>query len=459
MEKDLQAEYVKNKTKACNKIASHLVEKHHIITVGDKILETYVYDKGQYIRAEKGTIFPMVQDILKDYASQSAKSEVFSSIQAMSFRGNNKDIFKSASLDLLPLANGVYNVTTKELLPHSHEYYFSFQFPVLYNKEAQSPNVHKFLDDTFTETQRLTIEEWIGYIFHRNYMLKKALIIVGEGDTGKTTFLELISALIGLDNISGVTLNQMSSDKFATQQMYNKHANIYDELSTDDVEDTTAFKMATGNGNMTGEQKFGERFQFVNFAKLTFACNKIPDVKDVDDEAYFNRWMVIRLEKTIEEKILNFIERISTEEELSGLFNIAMVALERLKAQGHFTYKGIDTKKEMLLGGNSVGQFATKCLEPKIGEEISKSNLYDVYTQYCLQNNMAAVEIKTFGKRIVGYAPYITDSPIYDKSSMKGRQVRGWKNVAVKKTEAEQQAQLEDDAYWASLTMNVDLPS
>ena len=82
----------------------------------------------------------------------------------------------------------------------------------------------------------------------------------------------------------------------------------------------------------------------------------MPDVTDMDDVAYFNRWMVIRFEKTIEKKIPNFIDTLRTEEERSGLFNWAMEGLRRLLENGTFTYasSAMDTKKEMMRSGSSI---------------------------------------------------------------------------------------------------------
>ena len=47
----------------------------------------------------------------------------------------------------------------------------------------------------------------------------------------------------------------------------------------------------------TAEYKFGDSFQFLNFAKHTFATNKIPSVEDVDDAAYYDRWIPIAFDK------------------------------------------------------------------------------------------------------------------------------------------------------------------
>jgi len=292
-----------------------------------------------------------------------------------------------------------------------------------------------------------TIQEWLGYYFYRSYIFKKAIIFVGEGDTGKTTFLEVITHLLGRENLSSISLQKMTSDKFAAAHLYEKHGNLVDELSAKDISDTGNFKIATGGGSITGEYKFGNQFSFLNFSKFTFACNKIPDVKDFDDEAYFNRWMVMRFEKTIEKKIPNFISTLTTEEERAGLFNYALIGLERLLEQGGFTYgkSAVDTKTEMMRSGSSIAMFSTERVEQEVGAEVSKEDMYDAYTTFCSQRGLAAETIKMLGTKFPFYATYATDGLI---TGMSGKRVKGWRNVKVRLDQQQQEsADQADEAF------------
>jgi putative DNA primase/helicase len=226
----------------------------------------------------------------------------------------------------------------------------------------------------------------------------------------------------------------MSSDKFSAAHLYEKHGNLVDELSARDISDTGAFKMATGNGTLTGEYKFGNQFAFNNFSKFTFACNRIPDVSDTNDMAYFNRWIVVRFENTITEKIPNFIDRLNTDEEKSGLFNLAMKGLKRLLDNQKFSYKndGEETKNEMMRSGSSISMFASAMLEREDGSEISKEDMYDAYTEYCQKNNLSTQTKEMLGRKLCDYTTYISDGQIL---SERGKQVRGWRNVRIRRTE------------------------
>lgn len=433
-EDELVKEYKDNKTKGTYLIAQHIAHHHKIITVGEHEREMFVYQEGYYRPAENLIVFPEVQRILKEHVNKNAKSEVLHKIADMTTQ--DRSIFNTAPICKIPLDDGVYNYETGEFWPHSPENHFLFKFPIKYNEDATCPKTEAFFDQILTPEQRLTLEEWLGYYFVRNYQFKKAMIFVGEGDTGKTTLLEVITHLIGPENISSISLQKMSGDKFSAAHLYGKHGNIVDELSARDVSDTGAFKIATGGGNIVGEYKYGNQFAFINFAKFTFACNRIPDVSsDANDDAYFNRWMVTRFEKTITKKIPNFIATLTTEEERSGLFNLAMRGLKRLLEQGRFTYNldAAETKTEMMRSGSTLAIFVTEMLEMEQDGEISKDDLYDAYAKFCVEKEIATDTKDFVGKRLTGYASYISDGLITGLSATgKPTRVRGWRGCKIK---------------------------
>lgn len=429
IEDGLRQSFIKGKAQGTFEIAQYITKKFNIITIGEKEYEMYVYRDGMYLQAVNEIIYPEIQRILGPLVTANAKNETFGKIASMTI--HPRSVFTSADTSLIPLSNGVYDRRTNELLPHDPKHRFTFQFPVRYDPDAICPKTSAFLDSIFDEEQRLVAQEWMGYYFLRSYMFKKALIFVGEGDTGKTTLLETIDFLLGKDNISSISLQKMTGDKFAAAQLFGKHGNLVDELSAKDISDTGNFKIATGGGSISGEYKYGNQFSFNNFSKLTFACNKIPDVKDFDDDAYFNRWMVIRFEKKIENKIPNFIATLTTDEERSGFFNLAMRGLDRLLENGGFSYSkdAIDTKREMMRSGSSIAVFsADRCIQQD-SAEITKEEMYDLYTAFCGENELAAETIKMFGTKFALYLSYVSEGLVSDG---KGKRVRGWRNVVIK---------------------------
>lgn len=445
-EKKLVETHIKSKQRGLHAIAMYIMSKYHIITIGEHEREMYVYMDGYYRPAENLVVYPEIQRILQFYATNASKREIFGKIADMT--QHERDVFESVDPRYINLKNGVYDRVEKKLLGHSPKYKFRYMFPITYKHEAECPLTRAFLDQVLTEEQRKTIEEWIGYMFMRNYMYKKAVIIVGEGDTGKTTLLEVVTNLIGRENISSVSLHKLAIDKFAAAHMYEKHANIWDELSAKDIGDTGAFKMATGGGTITGEYKFGNQFSFNNYSKLTFACNRIPDVNDFSDEAYFNRWMVIRFEKIIEKRIPNFVQSLTTDEERSGLFLLAMEGLDRLLENNGFTYgnTAIDTKMEMMRNGSSIARFVKDGIYRDNGNTVTNEEVYKAYETFC-ENNGLELETKTMlSNKLPFYATYVVKAQVYD-NSYPPQQVRGWRNVNITLSEEEQEERSKMDNW------------
>jgi len=430
-ENEIVTLFKKDKVKGTYILAQHIVNKYNIITIGEREREMFIYQDGMYRPgADNLVIYPEIQTILGEHVNKSAKSETYHKIADAT--AHPRSIFQDTPARFIPLKNGVYDFETKELLPHSPEYHFTYQLPVIYSPEATCPKTEAFLDQVLTPKQRLIVEEWMGFYFWRNYMFKKAIIFVGAGDTGKTTLLEVVTHLLGRPNISSISLQKMTGDKFSAAHLYEKHGNLVDELSARDVTDTGAFKMATGGGSVTGEYKFGNQFSFHNFSKFTFACNRIPDVQEMNDEAYFNRWMVIRFENRIETVIPNFIATLTTEEERSGLFNLAMRGLARLLGQSKFSYTNTaeQTKVEMMRSGSSIAMFVGSALEKEYGAEMDKEEMYQQYILYCEANNLSAQTKEMLGKRMQDYCSFIADGQSTDFTGKK--KVRVWRNAIIK---------------------------
>lgn len=446
-ENELRQGFIKLKTQGTYDLAKYIVKKFDIITIGEKEQVIYVYQNGMYAEAHNEIISPEIQRILGAHVTKSAKLETIHKIADMTMA--KREIFTTAPLNLIPLLNGVYDREARVLLPHSPSYRFTYQLPVSYDPTAECPRTSSFFDQVLDSDQRAIVEEWIGYYFYRNYMFKKAIIFVGEGDTGKTTLLEVIDFLLGKNNISSVSLQKMSTDKFAAAHMYEKHGNLVDELSAKDISDTGNFKIATGGGSISGEYKFGNQFSFHNFSKLTFACNKIPDIKDYDDDAYFNRWMPIRFERTIEKKIPNFIKTLATDEERSGLFNLAMVSLDRLLEQGHFSYKkdAKETKRDMMRSGSSIAMYAAARLKQDLGGEMDKDTLYDDYTAWCVANDLSVETKDMLGKKLLYYVSFAADGT----TTAYGKKGRCWRNVGFIATPEEAALEAKADAQYNAL--------
>ena len=418
-------------------IAAHLIKKYYVKTIsGKKLREVFVYREGVYVPGED-ILRKEVQELLEELCTTHYSKEIIEIVKNRTVM-DRKEF--SVDKNLANLNNGVLDIGTGEIAPHNPEHLFFSKIPINYDKSADCPKIKRFLAGIFIQDENKIqiIQEWLGYALYREYFIKKAIIFVGEGNTGKTTLISLSTAFIGKENISSASLQQICSDKFAVAQLYTKHLNICDELSFSNVKDGGKFKIVTGGGIIAGEYKFGDQFVFENYAKLTFACNKIPDVKDANDDAYFSRWIVIQFNKvfTDEEQDKQLIHKLTTAEELSGLLNFVLEGLKRLlKKQGISYHKDPDQiKSEMLRSGSPVANFAYDCLEREDNAWISKENMHATFIEYTRSNDFPADPIEEFGRKLPKYADYLFSSRKQMINTLTGqdKQFTGWRNVRFK---------------------------
>lgn len=415
--------YKKSAQLECYRLAKLLATKSDIRTTDEKIREIYIYKDGLYVPAEN-ILGAKIQEIFQELSSAKLKREMLDKIKDFTLikRGDfNPDA------NFINLENGVYDIKNRKLIPHSPEYLFLTKIPVKFDPSADCLKIKEFLKEILDPSSVRVIQEWAGYCLYRKYFIKKAMIFFGERDTGKTTLLRLLSKFIGEKNISGVSLQRIGTDKFATSQLYAKHINVYDDLSAKDVNDNGVFKIATGGGEITGEYKYGNQFQFYNHSKLTFACNTIPNVSDTNDEAYFNRWIVICFSKQIANPNPFLFDELTTEFELSGFLNFALDGLFWILEKRSFSYQKDpdEIKAEMLKSSSPIANFAYDLLERGENEDwISKQDLYSAFTDYARNNDLPIAPINDFGKKIQKYASYMGNSK-------KGADT-GWRNVRLK---------------------------
>jgi len=419
-------EFERDKKKGVHIIAEYLVKKHCFLTIsGEKNDEFYYYKNGIYLLKAKKLIETEVENILGELISTHYLNEIVAKVKRMTLK--DREDFEVKDLNLICLNNGILDIKKLKLIPHSPKYLFTSKIPVDFDPEADCPEIKKFLSEILHKEDIKVIQEWFGYCLYRRYFLKKAMILVGEKNSAKTTILNLLVDFIGQENKAGVPLQHFTA-RFTSSSLYGKLINVYDELTSKDLVDVSAFKIAVGNGQMSGEYKFGDRFEFVNFAKLIFACNAVPAITE-DDDAFYDRWIVVRCDNKFEGKNrdtdIGF--KISTKKELSGLLNIALRGLKRIIKHSKFSYRldfG-DVKKIMERSSSSISAFCQDELIQQSENWISKSDLFLAYEGYCNEKSIKKISVLKFSRVLTNYAFYITDGK-------KGKN-RGWRGVALKK--------------------------
>ena len=100
---------------------------------------------------------------------------------------------------LLNLENGVLNLRTLEFLPHDPNWRLTKLAPVPYDPNADCPKWKAFLQRIFNNNERLIrfVQRAVGYSLTGSTREQCLFFLYGTGAKGKSTFLEVIRALLG----------------------------------------------------------------------------------------------------------------------------------------------------------------------------------------------------------------------------------------------------------------------
>lgn len=386
-------------------MVDYIKEHNHIYTTkNDNKSEMWFYHEGIYTPDGKSEVKKIMRELLGKWFNAYYYNQVMNKLEPDTYIDLD-DFFNNVYVEEVAVQNGILNVKTKELSEFTPKKIFLNKLPVKYDANAECPKIDKFLSDVLAyEDDRKVFYELGGFSLLKEYKFEKAFMMVGDGRNGKDKSLELIKRILGMDNVCSVPLSSLVPDSFIISEFFGKMANVAGDIGSQDLKDTSMFKALTGRSLVTGQRKFLPPVNFVNYAKFIFACNELPFAYD-NSRGFWDRWVLLEYpftfvsEKEIEENPNNntlklrdegIIEKITTEEELSGALNKFLDGLQRLLENKSFSStKGTEDIKNMWIRkSNSVMAFCLDEIEEDYDSYIFKKDFRRLYVNYCKKHKI-----------------------------------------------------------------------
>lgn len=304
-------------------MADMWIAEHHIKT--DKLTRRiYHYENGVYVDAEDFIA------VLID--------EKFRGINTTGFIGNVLDYIRRHSLyefadEWLAVDNGLIDPKTLKIIGFSPDIVTRLKLNVAYDKDAQCPSWLRFIEEC--KSDAVLLQEAGGYPLLPGYPWQKAIMLLGGGGQGKSVFLRVLAEILNTDNVSAASLQTLVDNRFGTNSLYGKLANMAGDIPDMAMSNTAIFKALTGDDQIRAEEKGKPAYEFWNKAKLTFSANALPPTKDKSG-GYFRRWVLIDFNRPM---VTNPNPRLTADllTEKSGIFNWMLEGAKRLNEKG-FTY-------------------------------------------------------------------------------------------------------------------------
>lgn len=382
------------------KFATFLKSNHHIIRINNQL---HLYKDGIYISGQAEIEAEMIKHIPN--LNQAKRREVLAYLDILI-----RDNTQVSSPDLVAFRNGIYNIRTDELHPFSPDYVIVNKIPWDYNAAAECAAIDTVLNNvSCNDTNiRFLLEEMVGYSLYRRNELGKAFILTGSGKNGKSTFLTMIKRMLGIQNISALDMKKLG-DRFSTVMLFNKLANIGDDISDDFLADPSEFKKICTGELIDAEQKGQPKFQFEPYVKMMFSANSIPRIgKGRDSAAILRRLVIVPFNATFDKTKSDFnsyiIDSLSSQAAMEYLIKLGIRGLKRVLDNQEFTASDkvqaeID---DFAITNNPVlGFFKENELED-IENHVTK-DVYLRYQKYCFDNGLNAICAGELSKQIKKY--------------------------------------------------------
>ena len=436
-----------NLAKIASALVNYFKSKYMIKTpvIGGFKVGVYCFREGAYVNCEEeigsrlNEIYNSLNMEEKGVKYRSLKAEFFTQLE------DATKVFRGFDHNLLLFNNGVLNWDLIErgdyrLLEPNPDLMILHKIPhnidiSLLSKcansledciKAETPFYHKVFSDWVNE-KWILLYEIIGYtLYSKGYPFNKAIMLVGEGSNGKSTYLALLKEILGRDNVVSIPLQDLTEERFARAELFGKLANISGEIPKEPLRNTDRFKDLTGEDFLCSDRKFKSRLCFTNYAKLIFSTNELPRTRDMTP-AFWRRWLVIQFPNKFPPNP-DFKEKVVKNPEIPKLIALSILAFKKVLERGKFSFEEseADYKEIWLRNTDSVYAFIQDLLTEGIDDvigikdpnaRVESSQLYSLFVKYCEERDLEVLAKKTFTERLerLGYPLVIVMGKRYYK--------------------------------------------
>ncbi len=329
--------------------------------------------------------------------------------------------------------NGVFDLYEEKLLPHNP--YFKF-FSFIDEDFKYTPTCGGMVFEAFINKMSNGIScirerflDVAAFCMSDYSNIKAIPLLVGDRNSGKTTFANLISMIVGHENCVSISLGDF--DKWATASLVGKKVCLSTDLPNIKLSKnvTGILKQLSGGDLVKAEEKGRNPFSFFNSCKILLASNYMPQLSE-NDNALKDRWVVVPFLHSLSEDEINHNLLSDLERELPYIIYICTLQLRKLMLNNfRFTDIGdyedcfeadgkyIDLDQDVI-----IKDFIENCCIIHPQSKALVSELYQRYQDFCFdQYELTPISSISFSKAL----RRLLSSSIKDGGHANGRSLIG----------------------------------
>ena len=402
-------------------LAKHVRENLPYILVRDsgrQAMQVYVYENGCYRlyapEMLKGAIKKFIADYNETFVTMRTLNEVYGLITTD--LGYISQDSLNADEGVINFENGLLDISGEALVlkPHTLQVLSTIQIPCRWNDTPSPTPVFDNYLETLTggnkDVQKLLLEFMGACLSNvKGYRMKKALFLVGKGDSGKSQLKALTEKLLGRGNFTGIDLGEIEA-RFGTGAIYGTRLAGSSDMRFLTVNELECFKRITGGDSIFAEFKGQQGFEYTYSGLLWFCMNRLPKFGGDNGQWVYDRIIIVECNNVIakdkQDKLL--LDKMYAERE--GIVHKCVIALLDVIKNGYsFTEPDCVTqaRSEYMKDNNTVLAFFHECMVPRLNRQkdnCTASKLYEVYKAWCVDNNHGYAEtVKVFRDTLCEY--------------------------------------------------------
>jgi P4 family phage/plasmid primase-like protien len=289
--------------------------------------------------------------------------------------------------------SGDIDMINRKLGPHDPNYFTSAVVDLDYDPRAKAPLFTKFISELVPDPdQRETLLRYLGncLISERN-RFKKFVCLQGQKDCGKSVLIETLEHILGLDNCSHLTIEELGNRYPGIIETVGKLANIANETKWPSRGEEAKIKAVTGGDVINAEVKGGSSFSLIPTIRLIYISN---DPVHFNDPYIWGRVIIIVCCESIpvEKQDRNLRQKLLAE--LPGIFTMLVHAAMRLYRRHEYGLGGyvITPAMQALIDdacdrSDFLRQFCRDTFVVDYDQRVVEADITDAYRLFCSEGN------------------------------------------------------------------------
>lgn len=388
-------QFFKDKQFLFDKFARYLKSNHRLIRIDGQI---HMYKDGVYVNGARHIEHEMIR-IIPNLSSRN-RGEVLKYLELIV-----REEGDVAPAKFIAFKNGIYDIETGEFSDFSPDKVITNLIPWNYNPDAYFEVTDRTLNNIscHDENVRSLLEEGIGYTFYRRNELRKAFILVGDKANGKSTYLDMIKNLLGLENVCALDLKELG-ERFKTALISGKLANIGDDIGDEFIPNPAIFKKLVSGDPINAERKGQDPFDFTPYAKFLFSANDIPRIKDKSG-AVLSRLVIVPFDARFSKSDPDFDPyikyKLRKKESMEYLIQLGLAGLKRVLENSSFTQsKKVERQIEEYNENNNPILIFFKERTIEDFENHPTKDVFQDYCGFCHSNGFTPLSNVEFSKHM-----------------------------------------------------------